>query len=333
MIALRKKSAYFIGLVLCAVLVVQFPNAFAVTSRTQATNPTMDKLKGDIEYVSKQEAAEVGKYLALKAASQKAAANLASIDGKIHDAEARQKSSQDEAADARAEFAAAQERYDQAVKESTTAHERRAKAIVRLYQESSNPDAVPSVLSADPEDRQDVVRKTMLMQNYNSKQTSVISDADVKADSAVKEKLAHDDARIRAEAAEKTAADEEASLVPLRAQYATEQKAAKANEVAEQAIVNSIKSKKADYTKQMAQLQAESNALAAQIKKQQAGSSVPVAPGKMKRPVSASINSPSDTVRTPFMATNAFTPVLTSVLVTERLLAPQKMEKLFTQVR
>lgn len=292
MIALRKKSAYFIGLVLCAVLVVQFPNAFAAPTRKQSTNPTMDKLKGDIEYVSKQEAAEVGKYLALKAASQKAAANLASIDGKIHDAEARQKSSQDEAADARAEFAAAQERYDQAVKESTTAHERRAKAIVRLYQESSNPDAVPSVLSADPEDRQDVVRKTMLMQNYNSKQTSVISDADVKADSAVKEKLAHDDARIRAEAAEKTAADEEASLVPLRAQYATEQKAAKANEVAEQAIVNSIKSKKADYTKQMAQLQAESNALAAQIKKQQAGSSVPVAPGKMKRPVSASINSP-----------------------------------------
>ncbi len=292
-IALARTPAKILGLALCLSLMLPISHAFAVTnyfSRPTA-DPRIDKLKGDLEYVSKQEAAEVQKYIALKAESQKAEADLASINKKIRDAEARQKSAQDQAASARAEFAAAQERYDLAVKDSETAHDRRSKAIVRLYQESSDPDAIPSMLSAGPEERQDIIRKTSLMENFNDKQTAVISDADIKASEAIQERMAHEDARIRAEAAEKIAADEEISLGPLHEQYAAAQKKAKANETAEKAIVDSLKSKKAGYNRQIAQITAESNALAAQIRKKQ-NSNVVVAPGKMRRPVGAAINSP-----------------------------------------
>ena len=283
-----------LGLILCAVLVSPFSVAYgnnAPASKPAAADPRIDKLKGDLEYVSKQEAAEISKYLTLKAESQKASANLASIDKKIKDAEARQVAAQEQADLARAEFAAAQEKYDTAVSDSTKAHERKKKAAVRLYQESSDQDAMPSILSAEPEDRQDVVRKTTLLGKYNEVQVDVIKEADKKANEAAAEKLLHEDARIRAEAAEKLAADEEASLAPLRAQYADAQKVAKANEAAEQTIVNSLKSKKSDYNKQIAQITAESNALAAQIRNKQ-NTTIVVQPGKMRRPVSAPITSP-----------------------------------------
>lgn len=293
LVTLSRTPAKFLGLALCVVLALPISQSFAAsTSRPQAGDPRIEKLKGELEYVSKQEAAEVQKFLTLKAESQKATSNLASINKKIADAEARKQAAHTEAENARAEFAAAQARYDTAVKESKDAHSRRSQAIVRLYQEAANPDAVPSIISSRPEDRQAVIRKSSLMENYNQSQIDAISKADAKANDAQIEKLAHEDARLRAEAAEKVAADEEAALEPLRIELAAAQKVAKDNEAAVQGIVNGLKTKKAEYTKQMNQLQAESNALAQQIKKQQQGSTTPVAPGKMKRPVSAAINSP-----------------------------------------
>lgn len=277
--------------VFCVALTIPFSTAGATIAKPAASNPSIDKLKGDIEYVSQQEATEVKKYLDLKAESQKASANLAAFDKKIKAAETRKAAAQQEAANAKAEYAAAQERYDKAVKASQDAHERSKKAAVRLYQEYSNPDAVPSIYEITVDDRQEIVRKSILVEKYNRDQLNVIATADKKASIAEEEKKSHEDARIRAEEAERIAADEEALLAPLRAEFADAQKKAKASEVAEQAIVNSIRAKKAEYTKQMAKMQAESNALAAQIKKQQS-SSTPAVPGRMIKPVSAAIVSP-----------------------------------------
>ncbi|MFN8015379.1 MAG: peptidoglycan DD-metalloendopeptidase family protein [Acidimicrobiia bacterium] len=287
-----RKRAKISILILCFILVMPISTAYAkqINRTSAASDPRIDKLKGDLEYVSKQEAQEVAKYLDLKAKSQKATSDLASLDKKIKTAEAAKKTAQDQANSARAEFAAAQQKYDDATKKSNDAQERKKLAIIRIYQNSTDTDSLPSIISAEPEDREDVIRKTTLMQKYKDSQGVVIEEAKKLADDAAKEKLLHEDARIRAEAAEKVAAEEEASLVPLRADLASAQKKAKDAEAAEQAVVNSLKSKKSDYNKQIAQLVAESNALAAAIRNKQ-NTNVVVQPGKMRKPVSAPITS------------------------------------------
>lgn len=267
-----------------------FSGAWA-SNKPAKSNSEIEKLKGELEYVSKQESAEIKKYLALKSESQKAASNLAAIDKKISDAEARKAAAQLQAQQARAEFAAAEKKYDDAVAASKDAKQRKKTAIVRLYQKSTDSDAIPSVLSSSPEDRQEVIRKTTLMKKYNDNQLGAINEAEEKAKEAAAEKLLFEDARLRAEEAEKLAQAEEDSLVPLRLESAAAQKKAKESEVAASGIVNSLKSKKSSYNAQIAQLVAESNALAEQIRKKQ-NTTIIVAPGKMIRPVGAGITSP-----------------------------------------
>lgn len=263
----------------------------ALAPRPTKNDPRIDKLKGDIEYVSQQEAKEIKDYLQKRAEAQKAAADLAAVNKKIADAESRKKAAQDEAAKARAEFAAAQQRYDLALEESKKAKDLRRSAIVRLYQESLDDDAMPSILSASPEQRQDVVRASTLLKKYNDVQGDVLVEAEKKAKAAEEEKLLYEDARLRAEEAEKTAADEEAALEPLRKEAAQAQKIAKDLELKEKAVVDSLKSKKAEYNRQIAKIVAESNALAQQIRNNQ-NTTIVVQPGRMRRPVSAAITSP-----------------------------------------
>jgi len=287
---LRKNFGRIIGSTICVVLALPFSSASAI-NKPAASNSEIEKLKGQLEYVSKQESTEIQKYLSLKSESQKASANLAAVDQKIRDAEARKKAAQDEANVARTEYAAAEKKYNDALQDSKEAKERKKRAIVRLYQKSTDTDAIPSVLSSSPEDRQEVIRKSTLIKKYNDNQLNAIGEADVKADNAAAEKLLFEDARLRAEDAEKVAQAEEDSLVPLRLESAATQKKAKESENAASGIVNSLKSKKSSYNAQIAQLVAESNALAEQIRRKQ-NTTIIVAPGRMIRPVSAGINSP-----------------------------------------
>lgn len=288
-----KSPAVMIRIVLCVFVALPFSQsvAGAVSSPAASNNNSqITKLKNDLEYVSKQEAAQIKEYLALKAERQKADANLVSLNKKISDAESRQAGAQAAAAAARAEFAAAQKKYDDAEDDKRIAQDRRQKAIINLYQSSSDPDALPSVLNSDPNERPEVIRKNILMQRYQHKQVDVAADAQGRAQAAIDEKLLHEDARIRAEEAEKVAAAEAASLGPLKAELTIAQRTAKKKEKDEEAIVNSLKSQKANYNKQISQLIAESNALAKQIKKNQ-NPATPVVPGKMIKPVNAPVTS------------------------------------------
>ncbi len=261
------------------------------SSKPANSNSEITKLKNELEYVSKQEAEEIKKYLVLKSESQKANANLAVIDKKIRDVEASKLAAQQAAEIARAEFAHAEQKYLDAQQESKDAKERKKKAVVRLYKESTDSDEELSILSATPDDRQEVVRKSLLLKKYNSNQLGVVNEAKIKAIKASAEKLLFEDARIRAEEAEKVAKEQEEALVPLRLESAEAQKKAKQSEAAASVIVNSLKSKKSSYNAQIAQLVAESNALAEQIRKNQ-NTTVVVAPGKMIKPVGAGISSP-----------------------------------------
>jgi murein DD-endopeptidase MepM/ murein hydrolase activator NlpD len=293
--SVRNLSAKSIGLVLCAFLALPLGNAFALSHEQRpqrASTTTIDQLKGDLEVVTKEEAKQYQKYLSAKTESDKANANLASLNRKIASAEADRNQAQQDADTAKAEYAASQAKYDKAVKDSDDAKKRRSKAIARLYQESSDPDAVPSVLSASPEDRENVVRKAILMQNYNGQQTKAIADAKGAAENAVQEKATHQDAQQRAEVAEQKAADDEATLVSLRAELVTAQKKAKDKLNAQNSVLKSLRSKKSSYTSQIAAMQAASSSLSKTIKKKQSQSPVVPSPGGFIRPCSGPITSP-----------------------------------------
>lgn len=298
MIALTRVPAKVMGLVICFALAMPFSGAYAVRSnvgKAAASDPRIDKLKGDLEYASKEEKVAMQDYLEAKALSQQAASDMAAINEKIQIAESKQKAAQDEADLARSEFAQADEKFNDAVKHSEDANDRRRQAIVRMYQESANKDSLPSILSARPDERQDVIRKATLMEKYKESQKIVITESDKVATVAKEEKLQHEDARLRAEAAEKIAEEEGDALEPLRIELAAAQKKAKENLAEEQRILEVIKSKKSSYLRQIAQITAESNALAEKIRqeqKKQITNPVQPAPGRMIRPVSASINSP-----------------------------------------
>lgn len=233
-----------------------------------------------MEYVSKQESGEIEKYLTLKAESQTASSNLAAVETKIRNAEARKKTAQDEAKIARAEFAEAEKKYTDAIKDAQDAKFRKTKAIVRLYQKSTDSELSFFSVECDTRRRDNQsFRKSTLLKKYNTNQMGAIDKAEKKADEAAAEKLLFEDARLRAVAAEKVAKDEEDSLGPLRLEVSEAQKKAKESEEAASRIVNSLKSKKTQYNAQIAQIVAESNALAEQIKRKQ-NPTIIVAPGK-----------------------------------------------------
>lgn len=292
--ALKSKYIKLTIAVLCISLALPFSNAFSLSSRPQATNPNtqIDQIKAALEYASKEEKAEIQIYLSLQEDRKKADANLASLDKKIKDAEGRQQKAETDADNARAEYAASQAKLDSANKQNNVAKELRKKAISRMYQDASNPNANQSLLTTDPKDRVDAIRLSILMKNYSDQQVDEILEATSKAQDAEAEKLLHEDARLRAEAAEKIAQEEADSLVPLRADLAAAQKVAKDNEAKVKVVLDSLKSKKSAYNKQIAQLTAESNALAAKIKKEQVSSPTPAVPGRMIKPINSTITSP-----------------------------------------
>lgn len=299
-----KKLKFVLAAWVCLAIISTQYNAFAVKDNAAkkeavktATDPRIQKLTADLEYATKAEAAEIQKYAAAKQARLDADAKLNSLNSKINAAQKAMDNAKAEEEQAKAEYAASQAKYDEAKKESEDAKAARDRAVVDLYIEGSNPDRIPSVLDVDVKDRQDVLRKTVLVMRFTKGKLDQINVSLKKADDAEAEKALHVDAQKRAVAAAAEAQKQKEALVPLKADLVAAQADAKSKEAVEQKAVDAIKGQKSSYTKQINQIQAESNALAAEIKKKQAQvqtpntPTVPVSPGKMIKPVPGAINS------------------------------------------
>ena len=302
MIILKKVATKVALLALVISLALPFSGAFSSTSAktSTATKPAateLDQLKAALEYASKEEKAELQKYISIQTERKKADDELAGINKKIANAEAREKAAREQAAAARAEYAASQAKLDSAILQSDTASQLRKEAIVKLYHNSSS-NGEDSIITAAPEDKPSIVRLSLLMKNYTAQQANLIVDASAKREDAEIEKEVFKDAQTRAEEAEKIAKEEADSLVPLRQEAADKQKEVKAKEDEANKVVQSLKSKKAAYTKQINQIIAESNALAKKIKEEQqknnngSGTTTPPAPGNMIKPINSAITSP-----------------------------------------
>ena len=135
--------------------------------------------------------------------------------------------------------------------------------------QGSDPDFIPSLMDVTVQDRQDVMRKTIMHFRFTQSKIDKITEASEKAKEAEAEKAIHVDALNRADLAKAEAEKQKAALEPLKADLVKAQADAKAKEVEEQKAVDAIKAQKSSYTKQINQITADSNALAAEIKKKQ----------------------------------------------------------------
>lgn len=297
-----KKLRIVIAILICVVIIGIQYIAFASTNNysTNATrvktptDPRITKLTADLEYATKAEAQELIKYATAKQARIDADAKLSNLNTKIKAAQAaKSKAISDEEA-AKAEFADAQIKYDNSIKESKDAKIARDKAVVDLYIQGSDPDLIPSLLDVPLEDRQDVLRKTVMHFKFTEEKINKIVSSAIKAQEAEAEKALHVEAIARAEAAKAEAKKQEDALIPLKADLVAAQADAKAKEANEKTAVDAIKAQKSSYTIQIDKITAESNALAAEIKKKQNQNAAPtpVAPGRMIRPVPDVVTSP-----------------------------------------
>lgn len=297
-----KKVKFVLAAWVCLALVSIQYNAFALKQSSikkatvkTATDPRIAKLTADLEYATKAEAAEIQKYATAKQARLDADAKLNSLNSKISAAQKAMDNAKALEEQAKAEYAASQAKYDQSIKDSDEAKAARDKAVVDLYIASSDPDNIPSIMDVEVEDRQDVLRKAILTMRFTQGKIDQITSSLKLADEAEAEKAQHVDAQNRAKAAAEEAQKQKEALVPLKADLVAAQADAKAKEAVEQKAVDAIKGQKSSYTKQINQIQAESNALAAEIKKKQQQSpttpTVPPTPGKMIKPVPGAINS------------------------------------------
>lgn len=297
-----KKVKFVLAAWVCLALVSIQYNAFALKQSSikkatvkTATDPRIAKLTADLEYATKAEAAEIQKYATAKQARLDADAKLNSLNSKISAAQKAMDNAKALEEQAEAEYAASQAKYDQSIKDSDEAKAARDKAVVDLYIASSDPDNIPSIMDVEVEDRQDVLRKAILTMRFTQGKIDQITSSLKLADEAEAEKAQHVDAQNRAKAAAEEAQKQKEALVPLKADLVAAQADAKAKEAVEQKAVDAIKGQKSSYTKQINQIQAESNALAAEIKKKQQQSpttpTVPPTPGKMIKPVPGAINS------------------------------------------
>lgn len=297
-----KKLRIVIAVLICVAIINTqfFAFGFNETIKTKsadiksATDPRIQKLTADLEYASKAEATEIIKHATAKQARLDADTKLASLNSKINVAKAAQTKAIAEEETAKAEYYDAQLKYDTSIKDSEDAKVARDQAVIDLYIEGSDPDSVPSLLDVPLEERQDVMRKTILHLSYTQGKIEKITESAIKAKEAEAEKALHVDALARAEAAKAEAKKQEDALVPLKADLVAAQADAKAKEAVEKKAVDAIKAQKSSYTKQIDQITAESNALAADIKRKQNQntSPAPVVPGKMIRPVPGAITSP-----------------------------------------
>lgn len=298
-----KKFKFILAAWVCLAIVSTQYNAFAFKQNNvskkedikTATDPRIAKLTADLEYATKAEAAEIQKYATAKQARLDADAKLDNLNSKINAAQKAMDNAKAEEEQAKAEYAASQAKYDQAKKDSDDAKIARDKAVVDLYIEGSDPDNIPSIMDVDVKDRQDVLRKAILVVHFTQGKIDQINTSLQKADEAEAEKALHVDAQKRAEDAKAEAQKQKEALIPLKADLVAAQADAKAKEATEKKAVDAIKGQKTSYTKQINQIQAESNALAAEIKKKQQQSpttpTVPPTPGKMIKPVPGAINS------------------------------------------
>ncbi|MBP9115656.1 MAG: peptidoglycan DD-metalloendopeptidase family protein [Acidimicrobiia bacterium] len=298
---MRKYFKYIVPLTICCAIISSQYIAYGTVEKSvakhttiiSATDPRIQKLTADLEYATKAEAVEILKYATAKQARLDADAKLASLNSKIKAAQNARAIAIADQESAKAEYADSQLKYDTSIKESDDAKNQRDRAIIDLYIQSSDPDFIPSVLDVPINERQDVVRKTILRFRYTDQKIETIKVSAIKADEAVAEKALHIDALMRAEASKQEADRQEAALIPLKADLANAQADAKEKEAIEQKAVNAIKSQKSSYTSQINQIKADSDALAAQIKRKQNQiiTPTPVIPGRMIHPVSGSINS------------------------------------------
>ena len=297
-----KKVKFVLAAWVCLALVSTQYNAFALKQSSikkatvkTATDPRIAKLTADLEYATKAEAAEIQKYATAKQARLDADAKLNSLNSKINAAQKAMDNAKALEEQAKAEYAASQAKYDKSIKDSDDAKAARDKAVVDLYIAGSDPDNIPSIMDVEVEDRQDVLRKAILTMRFTQGKIDQITSSLKLADEAEAEKAQHVDAQNRAKAASEEAQKQKEALVPLKADLVAAQADAKAKEAVEQKAVDAIKGQKSSYTKQINQIQAESNALAAEIKKKQQQSpttpTVPPTPGKMIKPVPGAINS------------------------------------------
>lgn len=302
MFGMGKKLKIVLASFICLAMISTQYNAFAFkqtpakkTFVKTTTDPRIVKLTADLEYASKAEAEEIQKYAIAKQARLDADAKLNSLNSKISAAQKAMENANAQEEQAKAEYAQSQEKYDQSMKDSNEAKEARDKAMIDLYIAGSDPDNVPSIMDVEVQDRQDVLRKAILIMKFTQGKIDQITQSLKIADEADAEKALHVDAQNRAKDAATEAQKQKDALVPLKADLVTAQVDAKAKEAVEQKAIDSIKGQKSSYTKQINQIQAESNALAAEIKKKQSQSpttpTVPPSPGKMIHPVPGAINS------------------------------------------
>ena len=142
---------------------------------------------------------------------------------------------------------------------------------------------------------------------YTQEKIDKIVISKEKAEEAEIEKAEHIVALKRADDAKAEAQKQEDALAPLKSELVVAQNDAKSKENLLQRALDGIKSQKSSYTKQIDQITAESNALAAEIRRRQSQAPAPVPtpnnpsptspapspanPGRMIHPVPGAINS------------------------------------------
>ena len=310
-----KKSTFTILIITATALMSVQNFAYGIESKAStkpsslnsATDPRITKLTAELEYASKSEAVEIKKYITAKEERLAADAKLSSLNSKINSAQAAKDAAEKEEASAKAEFAESQRKYDESIKESKEAKTDRDKAVVDLYIQGSDPDFIPSVLDVPVEERQNVIRKTIMHFRYTQEKIDKIVISKEKAEEAEIEKAEHIVALKRADDAKAEAQKQEDALAPLKSELVVAQNDAKSKENLLQRALDGIKSQKSSYTKQIDQITAESNALAAEIRRRQSQAPAPAPtpnnpsptspapspanPGRMIHPVPGAINS------------------------------------------